>query len=399
MIERLDGIDDLFPDMVRWRRYLHERPELSYNERETANFIASRLAEWGVEVRRGAAGHSVIGIIRGEGRGPTVALRADIDALPIQDEKTCEYASRKPGIMHACGHDAHTAALLALARWFAERRRELFGTLMLIFQHAEEQSPGGASAVLESGAIDEADVIYGVHLWTPCPAGHVYSAPGAMMAAADEFRIEIAGKGGHGGLPHQTVDSIVVAAQTVTGLQTIVSRNVSPTDSCVVSVGIIQAGTAFNVIAEQCTMIGTVRSFDEETRALAEARLRRVAEDTAAMHGATAEVRYINGYPPLVNHDREVERFFHAAGRAFGTDRVHSMKPIMAGEDFAYYLRKIPGCFMFVGAGNKEKGIVYPHHHPKFDIDESAMPQAARLLASMALDYLAENRRPQIALA
>jgi amidohydrolase len=386
-----EELSALFPSMVNWRRHLHEHPELSYQEENTAKFIAKLLDEWGVETIKGVAGHAIVGIISGELPGPTVALRADMDALPIQDEKACEYASKTAGVMHACGHDAHTATLLALGRYFSNRKDLLRGTIILVFQHAEELSPGGAQDILSSGVLDEADVIYGVHLWTPLQAGHVYSAPGAIMAAADEFNIHIEGKGGHGGMPHATVDSIYIAAQTVVGLQSIVSRNVDPIEPCVVSIGVIQAGTAFNIIAEQCKIVGTVRSFNEEVRELTKNRMKRIVESTAEMYGGRASFEFIKGYPPVVNDTREASRFTEVADRTFGEERVHGLQPIMAGEDFAYYLQRIPGCFMLVGAGNAEQGIVQPHHHPKFDIDESAMLQAAQLLASMALDYMQEN--------
>lgn len=384
----------LFPDMVAWRRHLHRHPELSYEERHTSVFVAERLAEWGAAVRTNVGGYGVEGTIHGSLPGPVVALRADMDALPIQDEKSCEYASTVPGVMHACGHDGHTAALLAVAKLLADHRESLAGTVKLLFQPAEELSPGGAAPMIADGALDGVDAVYGVHLWTPFPSGSVYSAPGAIMAAADEFTIRITGRGGHGGLPHETVDSIVVGAHLVVNMQSIVSRSIDPTQPCVVSVGKFIAGNGFNVIAESCYINGTVRSFDVGVRDRIVERLRQICAQTGEMFGADILLDYKPGYPPVVNDEAETERFFRVAGGLFGADKTHRSPLIMAGEDFAYYLNRVPGCFMFVGAGNKEAGITAPHHHPKFDIDESSMLQAAVLLASMALDYLEGNRKP-----
>lgn len=382
-------IEQGFPEAVRWRRMFHMKPELSYTEAETSRFIADRLQEWGLEVRTGVGGHGVTGLLRGGKPGPTVALRADMDALPIQDEKQCEYASQVAGIMHACGHDGHISALLLAARSFAALREELPGSVLFLFQPAEEQSPGGALPMIEAGALDGVDAIYGVHLWTPFPAGTVASAAGALMASADEFVIEIAGRGGHGGLPHEAVDSIVAASHLVVNLQTIVSRNINPAEPAVVSIGSIHAGQAFNVIAERCVLNGTARSFNEQVREEIQQRIGQMAEQTCALFGAKAKIDYIWGYPPVVNPEAEANRFFKVAEREFGESRVMKSPLIMAGEDFAYYLKKIPGCFMFVGAG-AEQNAVYPHHHPKFDIDERAICQSAILLSQMALDFLAE---------
>lgn len=388
-----EKLQSMFADMVAWRRHLHRHPELSYEEKRTSVFVADLLKQWGVEVRANVGGYGVVGTVYGAKPGPTVALRADMDALPIQDEKTCEYASTVPGVMHACGHDAHTAALLGVAKLFAEKRGELAGTIKLLFQPAEELSPGGAAPMIADGALEGVDAVYGVHLWTPFPAGKVYSAAGPVMAAADEFVIQIKGKGGHGGLPHETVDSIMVGAHLIVSLQTIVSRSIDPVEPCVVSVGKIQAGNGFNVIAESCSITGTVRSFDMRVRDRIVERMEQICARTGEMYGADIQLDYKVGYPPVVNDEAETERFFRVASHLFGADRAVRSPLIMAGEDFSYYLHRVPGCFMFVGAGNAEAGIVSPHHHPRFDIDESAMLQSAELLASMAEDYLEANRR------
>ncbi|OXM85880.1 M20 family metallopeptidase [Paenibacillus rigui] len=383
MEQLLEAVERLYPDMVGWRRYLHQHPELSYCEKETAIFVARKLREWGLEVQTGVGGHGVVARLKGNGSGPTVALRADMDALPIQDEKLTEYASKAKGIMHACGHDAHTSTLLGVAKAMSEHRSLLKGDVVFLFQHAEELSPGGANSMIEAGALDGVDYVYGIHLWTPLPVGTAYSRSGAMMAAADEFEITVTGKGGHGGLPHETVDSIVTASQLVVNLQTIVSRNVSPTEPCVVSVGSFHSGTSFNVIAETAALTGTVRTFDPELRMEVKKRVEEVVEHTCHMAGADYKVDYKLGYPPVINHDAEVERFFRAGSKVVPCE---PLALVMAGEDFSYYLHHRKGCFMFVGAGNKEKGIIYPHHHPRFDIDETSMLHAARLFVSMVMD-------------
>ncbi|TVY08723.1 M20 family metallopeptidase [Paenibacillus cremeus] len=385
-----DSAETVLAEIVGWRRYLHAHPELSYHESQTAAFVAGLLREWGLEVRTGVGGHGVVAKISGAAPGPTIALRADMDALPIQDEKSCEYASQVPGVMHACGHDAHTATLLGVAKLFSQNKDRLQGQIVFIFQPAEEMSPGGALGMIAEGALEGVDVVYGIHLWTPFETGTAYSKPGPFMAAADEFSIEVRGKGGHGGLPHNTIDSVYVASQLVINLQGIVSRNADPTEPCVVSVGSFHSGTSFNVIAETALLKGTVRTFNEVLRMQVKARLEELAEQTCRMHGAECKLDYKLGYPPVCNHQGETDRFYRAAAQVYGEQGALTSPLIMAGEDFAYYLEKVPGCFMFVGAGSKERGIIHPHHHPRFDIDESAMLHAAKLFIRMVEDYMNE---------
>jgi amidohydrolase len=386
-----DALRNQFPQIVSWRRYLHQHPELSFQETETASYIARELQAMGIETVTGVGGNGVLGIIRGAANGPTVALRADIDALPIQDEKTCEYSSKVAGTMHACGHDAHTAALLGVGSVLRGMVDKLAGTVILLFQPAEEVTPGGAIHMIADGALDGVDAIYGVHLWTPFPVGTAVARPGAMMAAADEFVVEVKGKGGHGGLPHQTIDSVMVASHLVVNLQTIVSRSTDPTLACVVSVGSIQGGSSFNIIAETTKLKGTVRTFDPELRSATKERVERILEHTCRMFQADYSIEYKLGYPPVINDNKEAGRFRKVAADLFGDQAVPECPLIMAGEDFSYYLQKVPGCFMFVGAGNPGKSTDYSHHHPRFDIDEEAMLHAGRLLIGMALDRLADG--------
>ncbi|MFF2484152.1 M20 family metallopeptidase [Paenibacillus sp. NPDC058071] len=382
-------LQPLYPDMIRRRRYLHQHPELSFQEAKTSQWIASELRSMGCEVQEGVGGYGIVATIKGHLPGPVVALRADMDALPIQDEKTCEYASKVPGIMHACGHDGHTAALLAVAEYYQGGKDQLAGERRLLFQPAEELTPGGAEPMMKAGALEGADVIYGVHLWSPLPYGQASTKPGPFMAAADEFTIDITGLGGHGGMPHKTVDAIIVGSAIVQAAQSIVSRNVNPLQPAVVTIGSFQAGSANNVIAERCQLKGTVRTFDAETRAYVHERLKATIEHICGMYGASWEIDYRFGYPPVVNDETEADRFFRTAPELFEGGVVRA-EAIMVAEDFSYYLEKLPGCFMFVGAGNAETGASYAHHHPRFDIDERAMIDAASLLVAMAEHYSTE---------
>ena len=384
-------LQELYPEMVRWRRHLHQHPELSYKERETSEWIAAQFAEIGCEILTNVGGYGIIATIRGKEHGPTIALRADMDALPIQDEKKTEYMSKVPGVMHACGHDGHTAALIAVARFYAAHRESFSGERRLLFQPAEEVSPGGAKEMIKDGALDAVDVIYGVHLWTPLPYGTMSSKPGPFMSAADEFEIEIEGVGGHGGLPHESIDAIIVGTALIQSLQTIVSRSINPLHPAVVTIGSFQAGTTNNVIAEKCRMKGTIRTFDEDSRSLAHKRLETIIKHTCEMHGATYTFHMKTGYPAVVNDEREASRFFDVGKGLFGEQQVKLAEAITVAEDFSYYLERVPGCFMFVGAGNPDCGAEFAHHHAKFDIDERAMLHSSALLIGMAEHYAAEQ--------
>ncbi|AZS18210.1 amidohydrolase [Paenibacillus lutimineralis] len=376
--------------MVERRRHLHRHPELSFKEKETSTYVAGILKELGIEVTEIGGGYGLVGRLRGALPGMTIALRADMDALPIQDEKECEYASQVPGVMHACGHDGHTSVLLAVAEYYSERLQELRGEIRLLFQPAEETCPGGAVDMIEAGALEGVDVIYGVHLWTPLPLGTAASVAGPMMASVDDFIIDIQGRGGHGGMPHKAVDSVVAGSSLVMQLQSVVSRSVDPLQPAVVTIGSIQGGTAQNVIADRCRLSGTARCFDESTRQVIRARIYALVEGITHSYGTEAHIHYITGYPSLVNDEAEFGRFNRSVGKVTGLKGETAVR-IMPAEDFAYYLQLVPGCFVLVGAGNEEKGIIYPHHHPRFDIDEGAMLHAAALMVSMAETYQDEH--------
>lgn len=386
----VETLEQLYFDMVKWRRHLHQHPELSFQEYETSRMVAELLQSWGLEVRQSGTGTGIAATLKGSLPGRTIALRADFDALPITDEKDCEYASRVPGVMHACGHDAHTAELLAVARYYSLHREETAGTRVFLFQPAEEMLPGGAADMIQDGALDGVDAIFGVHLWSTAPYGTIATRPGACMASPDEFDIEIIGKGGHAGMPHQAADAIVTGSAVVQALQTVVSRNVNPLDSAVLSVGYFQAGAAKNVIADRCKLGGTIRSFTPEVRKRMRSRLEEIVDHVCKMHGTEYKMQFTEGYPALVNDEAEARRVLTVAARALPECRSYECDPVMAGEDFAYYLREKPGCFIFVGAG-REDGTSAPHHHPLFDIDERAMLVAARLLVAVADDAAASG--------
>ncbi|WP_256761603.1 M20 family metallopeptidase [Cohnella sp. WQ 127256] len=371
--------------MVKWRRHLHQHPELSFQEYKTSLMIADLLEGWGLEVRRGVAGTGIVAKLRGDLPGRTIALRADIDALAIQDAKECAYRSTVTGVMHACGHDGHTAQLLGVARYYSLHKEETAGTRVFLFQPGEEVLPGGAIRMIEDGALEGVDAIYGIHLWSPLAYGTATTRPGPFMATPDEFEIEIIGRGGHGGLPHESKDALVVGASLVMALQTIVARNVNPLESAVLSIGRFTAGSANNVIASSCKLSGTIRSFNKETRSVVRKRLEKIVKNCCEMYDCEYKLRYFEGYPPVVNDAKEAVRVLRIISEVLPETATGPCEPVMAGEDFSYYLEQKPGCFFFVGAG-VEDGSSAPHHHPLFDIEERAMLHAAQLLISVADD-------------
>jgi len=381
-------LDQLYPELVQFRRDMHMYPELSFEEESTPQKIAQFLQGLNLEVKTGVGGRGVVGILRGGKPGPTVALRADFDALPIQDEKDVEYKSRVPGVMHACGHDIHTASLLGVAKVLSEVRDQWPGNVVFIHQFAEEVTPGGAIAMIEDGCLDGVEVIYGAHVWSTEPYGTIGLKEGYIMAAADEFEIEVLGKGGHGATPHLTVDSLVVGSQLVLNLQQIVSRKIDPLKPAVVTVGSFHSGNAFNVIPNTAYMKGTVRTFDENVRTIIEQEIGQLARLTCEMNGAEARYKYVRGYPAVWNHPSETTRVRQVASSVLGAEKITELEPIMGGEDFSYYLQKVPGAFFFVGGGNSEVGASFPHHHPKFDVDERSILITGKVFIGTILDYI-----------
>lgn len=395
MDQLLLKLEENFEEMVIIRRYLHEHPELSHHEVHTPAYIAKFHRELGLEVREYVGGRGVVATLKGAKPGKTVALRADFDALAIQELNDFPYKSKNDGVMHACGHDGHTATLLILAKALTEMREHLSGNIVFIHQHAEELAPGGAKAMIEDGCLNGVDVIFGTHLWAPTPLGEVLVREGAIMAAADRFEIVIQGKGGHGAEPQHSVDAIVVGAHFVTQLQTIISRRVAPLESGVVTVGQFEAVNPFNVIADTVKIQGTVRAFDEQVRKQMKEEIELLLKATCLGMHADYRFEYFDGYPPVINHVAETQFVAQIASETPGVEKVTVCPPFMIGEDYGYYMQHVPGTFFFTGAKDPEWETVYPHHHARFDFDERAMLIAAKVLGQATLEFLLNEQREE----
>lgn len=387
-------IQALQPQLVDWRRRLHQRPELGFREHLTAEFIHQRLTDWGIPFRAEVAQTGVVAVIESGQPGPVLGLRADMDALPIQEENEVPYCSQHDGMMHACGHDGHVAIALGTAYYLASHRDQWRGTVKLLFQPAEE-GPGGAKPMIEAGALRHPDVeaVLGLHLWNNLPLGTVGVRSGPLMAATELFKITVQGKGGHGALPHQTVDSIVVGAQIVNALQTIVSRNIDPTQSAVVSVGKFHSGHAPNVIADVAELSGTVRYFDRRYSHFFAQRIEQIVAGICQSYGATYEMQYNALYPPVINDPGMADLV-----RSVALDVVETPAGVvpdchtMGGEDMAFFLQEVPGCYFFLGSANTEKALAYPHHHPRFDFDETALGLGVEMFVRCVEAYGRSNR-------
>jgi amidohydrolase len=381
---------DLFAYTQGLRRDFHLHPELGFQEVRTAGIVARELQNLGLEVSTGVGKTGVVAMIEGSQPGPTLLLRADMDALPILEETQTEYTSQTQGVMHACGHDGHTAILLTVAKMLHEIRADLPGNIKLVFQPAEE-GLGGAEAMLADGVLDnpKVDFSLGLHLWNDKPVGWLGIAPGPTMAGAEKFKITVRGKGGHGAAPHLTIDPILAGAHIVTALQSIVSRNVEPLQGAVVSVTYFKSGEAMNVIPPYAEMGGTIRTFAPAVREIVMKRFDEVIRNTAAALGCEVEVEPIRMTPAVINDAALTELAQNSARSVFPDAEIDASAPVtMGSEDFAYLMQSVPGLFMFVGSANAEKGLNYGHHHPKFDIDEASLPRATALMAQTAFDIL-----------
>jgi hippurate hydrolase len=381
----INRVADLADEITAWRRDLHTHPELLFDVHRTAGSVADRLRAFGCdEVATGIGRTGVVGVIKGRRAGSfTIGLRADMDALPIEEQTGAPYASQTPGLMHACGHDGHTAMLLGAAKYLAETRN-FDGTAVMIFQPAEEGG-GGGNEMVQDGLLDRFHIqeVYGMHNWPGLPVGHFAIRPGPIMAAADRFEITIEGKGGHAAHPHKSVDTLLVGTQIVTALQSIVARNVDPLEAAVISVCSFKAGDAFNVIPQFATLLGTVRTLKPEMRDLCEARIKAVTESVAAAFGATARVNYLRGYPVTFNHDEQTA-FMGKVAEEVGYGIDTTILPQMGAEDFSYMLNERPGAYIFVGNGNTAEC-----HHPAYDFNDEAIPFGTSLWAKIV-----ETRMP-----
>jgi len=372
--------------VIDLRRQFHMYPEPGWEEHDTSAAIAAALDSLNIPFKR-IAPTGIIADLEGGRPGRTVALRADMDALPLTEKNSHAYVSRNPGFCHACGHDAHMAMLLGAAGILAEVKNHLRGSIRLIFQPAEEIF-GGAGTIIDAGGLNGVDSIFGMHILGRLPAGRAAVSPGAVMAAANHFTITVTGRSGHGGLPHQGVDALLAASAIVIHLQSIVSREIDPLDTAVVSIGRLSAGTAYNIIAGSAWMEGTTRCFTETMSSRLAKKIERVASNTARAYNTHAELAYAPSVPPTVNDPECAELAANTIDTLCGPENREQMTPLTGAEDFAFYLRKVPGVFVFLGGGNASRGLAYPQHHESFDIDEAALEVGAALYAQYAIDFL-----------
>lgn len=381
-------------EITQIRRHLHEHPELSFHEAETAKFIQDFYKGKDVEVATEVGnGHAVVVTIKGGKPGKTIALRADFDALPIEEQTELPFKSKKPGVMHACGHDGHTAYLLVLADCLIQLKENIPGTIKIVHQHAEETPPGGAKSVVESGILDDVDQIFGIPVFPFGESGQVYYHSGFAMAGRTYFKLKIQGVGGHGSSPHMANDAIVAGAYFVTAIQTVVSRRLNPFDTGVITIGSFDGKGSFNVIKDAVELEGDVRYMNTENRDKMDAEIHRIVAGMEAMFGVTVELTYTNDYPPLYNDPAVTEQVVASLQKGVGEylTGISEYDMLSGSEDFAYYLQKIPGVFFYIGAKPKNTSNAYFNHHPKFDIDEDALLVAAKSVADVVLDYYKLN--------
>ena len=376
-----------------WRRYFHKHPELSNEEFETTKTLAKELESMGVEVHVDTErGIGLIGIIRGGKPGKAIALRADIDALPVHEHNTVDYKSETEGKMHACGHDGHMAILLGAAKMLVSMKDRIEGDVYLVFQPAEETGAGAPDFIKFGDWYDKIDAIFGGHVWIDLPAGLISVEEGPRMAASSQITINVKGKQGHGAQPHQAIDAIVVASAIVMNLQTVVSRNVSALDSLVLTIGNIHSGSEWNVIPGEAKMGGTIRFFDPDQEEYYVESIRRVVEHTAEAYGATATLEYVKKVPPTINDPEASELAERVVIDTLGKDKLSKMRKVMPGEDFAWYLQDKPGCFAFIGIQNPEIEATYDHHNNRFNMDDTVLSAASAVYAEYAIQWLQEHK-------
>ncbi|ALJ69590.1 MULTISPECIES: M20 family metallopeptidase [unclassified Synechocystis] len=374
-------IQALHGQLIQWRRQFHQYPELGFQEQLTAAHIAETLTKLEIPHTPGIAKTGIMATVDSGKPGPVLAIRADMDALPVTEENEVDYRSLHPGKMHACGHDGHTAIALGTAQYLAAHRDSFRGQVKFFFQPAEE-GPGGAKPMIEAGVLENpaVDAIVGLHLWNDLPVGTVGIKPGPVMAAVEHFECQLFGQGGHGAMPHQTVDTLVISAQIVMALQGIVARNLNPLQSAVVTVGQLQSGTAFNVIPDSAYFRGTVRYFDPSFAGYFAQRIEEIIKGICQSHGANYQFTYENIYPPVVNDRRLADLVRSAAADVLLTDdHLQPDYQTLAGEDMSFFLQAVPGCYFFLGSANGDLGLAYPHHHPRFNFDEAVLPVGVEL--------------------
>lgn len=387
MIDFIREAQNEFETLVQDRRDFHRFPEMGFHEQRTSKIIAQRLIALGMEVQTGVGLTGVVGLLEGDRPGPTVLLRFDMDALPISEDTGLEFSSENEGVMHACGHDGHMSMGLGLARIMARHRDKIAGTLKFVFQPAEE-GLGGAFAMIADGVLEnpKPDVAFAMHLWNKIPLGQAWVTDGPAMSASSRFELTVTGRGGHGASPHETVDPILAAAHVISALQSIVSRNVDPQESVVISVGQIQGGTTYNVIPEHVLIKGSVRSFSNEIHRKLYRRILETSSSVAAGFGCAVSLETVVIVAAVVNDEEVAGRVRKSAQQVLGGENVLDRKE-MASEDMGYMLEEVPGCYFFVGSA-KEEGLTYPHHHPRFDIDERAMINGVAVMGHALASYV-----------
>jgi amidohydrolase len=373
-------------ELVALRRAIHQNPEQGFKEFKTAALVRSRLKAWGVD-HKSMCGTGTVALIKGSRPGPTMLIRADMDALPLQELNRVSYCSRTKGIMHACGHDGHTAMALLAAKLLQKRRTSFRGNVKIMFQPAEE-GPGGAGPMISEGLLKGVDAAFAIHMWNDLPTGRVGVRSGPVFASSDEFRITVIGRGGHGAAPHQTIDPVAAAAQIITACQNIVSRKVDPTKSAVVTFGQIHGGTRHNIIPDTVEMTGTVRAFEEPVRKQMQREIQKVAGGIASALGAKIEFHYRVGYPPTVNEESMTDLVRDSVREAAGTAAAVEQDISMGAEDMSLVLQEVPGCYFFLGSMNPRKGLVHPHHSAHFDFDEEALPLGVETWLRLAQRFL-----------
>ncbi len=388
----LDEAFKIKEEIIALRRDIHSHPELGFEEKRTSKIVADRLESLGLTVTRGIAETGVVGILEGKKDTPVLLLRFDMDALPILEENDVDYASQNPGVMHACGHDSHVAIGLSVAKLLAAKRETLQGTVKFVFQPAEEGG-GGAERMLDEGVLEnpKPDYSMGVHVWNDKPVGWYGLTKGPVMAGAEIFSVKLEGKGAHAASPHQGVDPVVAAAQIITALQTILSRNVPPLESVVVSVCQVDSGTAFNIIPQQANFSGTIRTFKPEVFERVKQRFTSIVNDVARAFDCQADISIKRITYPVVNDPTLVDLMANAVHAVDADAVIDFSLQTMGSEDFSFMMHEIPGCFVMIGSANPEMGLNYGHHHPKFDIDEACLPYAVAILASGAVDILSKH--------
>lgn len=383
-------VDELADQLIDWRRHLHQYPELSFEEYETSNYVYDELNSFGgLELSRPTK-TSVMARLIGEKPGKVVAIRADMDALPITEETDISFVSKKEGVMHACGHDAHTAMLLGAAKVLVDMKDEIEGEVRFIFQHAEELFPGGASEMVKAGVMNGVDQIICAHVRSTLETGKIGAIAGPVLASPDTFAIDVLGRGGHAAKPHQNIDSVVIAAQVVINLQQIASRNIDPIDDIVLSVTQLHGGTADNITPDSVKIGGTVRSYDPQLRKEVPLMIEKIVKGITEAHGADYTFSYKEGYKSVINDEEVTQAVKGVVTDLYGSEALADITRGMGGEDFSAYLQESPGCFFYLGAGHKDESENYPHHHPKFKINEEVLPIGVNMHVNAVMKLLKE---------